>query len=207
MRGGRSPPLKPPPGHGHGHGPGAARPGKRGGAVRADYVPKDELAHVYAALMPANRLACQVAEHTGLRIGDVLALRTEQLCKGQRFTVREAKTGKSKRIYLPRKLHDDLMAQAGAAWVFPSPRDGTKHRTRQAVWADIKRAAKAFRLRQNVTPHSLRKVYAVEQWEETGDLAKVGKALNHEPAHPETTMIYAMARELYRRKFLGKKPI
>ena len=152
--------------------------------------------------MPANRLACQVAEHTGLRISDVLGLRTEQLRRGQRITVREAKTGKGKRIYLPRKLYDQLIAQAGEVWVFASPRDPVKHRTRQAIWADLRRAAKAFRLPQHVSPHSLRKIYAVEQWESSGgDLAEVGRRLNHDPAHPETTMIYAMARELYRRRY------
>lgn len=179
--------------------------------MTAEYVPKDELGHVYAALMPANRLACQVSEATGLRIGDVLALRTEQVRKGQRLTVKERKTGKSKRIYLPRKLHDEMMAQAGEAWVFASPRDPAKHRTRQAVWADLKRAAKAFRMPQNVAPHSLRKVYAVEEWEKTGDLDKVADALNHTHRYPATTMIYAMAAELYRRKygrkFSGKKSI
>lgn len=175
--------------------------------MKTDYVPKEELGHVYAALMPANRLVCQVSEATGLRVGDVLALRTEQLRKGQRFTVHEAKTGKSRRIYLSRKLYDDLRAQAGEVWVFPSRLDPQKHRTRQAVWRDLKRAAKAFRLPQNVAPHSLRKVYAVEEWERTGDLGRVGKALNHSPWHPETTMIYAMAAELYRRKFSSKKAI
>ena len=50
----------------------------------------------------------------------------------------------------------------------------------------------------------MRKVYAVEEWERTGDLGKVGRALNHTPAHPETTMIYAMARELYRRRYKGR---
>lgn len=170
----------------------------------SEYVSQEELGHVYAALMPANRLACQVSVATGLRIGDVLALRTEQLRKGQRFTVRESKTGKSRRIYIPRLLHSQLLAQAGEVWVFPSPRDPAKHRTRQAVWADIKRAAKAFRLPQNVAPHSMRKVYAVDEWERTGDLGKVGKALNHSPWHPETTMIYAMAQELYRRRYKGR---
>lgn len=167
----------------------------------AEFVPKDELGHVYAALMPANRLACQVSEATGLRIGDVLALRTEQLRKGQRITVRESKTGKSRRVYIRRDLWSQLLAQAGQEWVFEGRTDPAKHRTRQAVWADIKRAAKAFRLPQCVAPHSLRKVYAVGEWERTGDLGKVGKALNHSPWHPETTMIYAMAAELYRRKF------
>lgn len=167
----------------------------------SEYVPKEELGHIYAALMPANRLVCQVSEATGLRIGDVLALRTEQIVKGYRITVHESKTGKSRRVYIPRLLHAQLLAQAGETWVFAGARDPTKHRTRQAVWADIKRAARAFRLPQCVSPHSLRKVYAVREWEQSGDLGKVGKALNHEPTHPETTMIYAMARELYRRRY------
>lgn len=168
---------------------------------RSEYVPAEELGHVYAALMPSNRLACQVAEATGLRIGDVLALKTEQLRKGQRFTVCESKTGKKRRVYLPKKLHMEILAQSGKDWAFPSPRNPAKHRTRQTVWADLHRAAKAFRLPQVVSPHSLRKVYAVEQWEKTGDLGKVGQQLNHSPYHPETTMIYAMARELYRRRY------
>lgn len=161
----------------------------------------DELGHVYAAMMPANRLACQVSEHTGLRIGDVLALRTEQLRKGQRLTVQESKTGKTRRVYIPLRLHEQLLQQAGPTWVFESPRKPGQHRTRQAVWADIKRAGKAFRLPQNLAPHSLRKVYAVREWESSGDLAAVGKLLNHSPAHPETTMIYVMAAELYRRRY------
>lgn len=161
----------------------------------------DDLSHVYAALMPANRLACQVAEHTGLRIGDVLALRTEQLRQGQRLTVREAKTGKTRRVYIPQRLHEQLLQQAGDIWVFEGRYGPERHRTRQAVWADIKRAARAFRLPQNVAPHSLRKVYAVREWESSGDMAAVGKLLNHAPEHPETTMIYVMAAELYRRRY------
>lgn len=167
----------------------------------AEFVPKEELGHVYAALMPANRLVCQVSEATGLRVGDVLALRTEQVRKGQRFTVRENKTGKSRRVYIPRLLHSQLVEQAGVEWVFESPRNPARHRTRQTVWADVKRAARAFRLPQNISPHSLRKVYAVGEWERTGDLGKVGQQLNHSEYHPETTMIYAMAAELYRRKY------
>lgn len=173
--------------------------------MKTEYVPEEELGHVYAALMPGNRLACQVSEVTGLRIGDVLQLRTEQLRKGQRFTIREAKTGKSRRVYIPRLLHAQLLEQAGREWVFESPRDAAKHRTRQTVWADIKRAAKAFRLPQNVAPHSLRKVYAVREWESSGDLGKVALQLNHSAYHPETTMLYAMAAELYRRKY-GEQP-
>ena len=39
-----------------------------------NYLLKQQLDLVLASLMPANRLACEVALHTGLRISDVLAL-------------------------------------------------------------------------------------------------------------------------------------
>ncbi|MEG1578560.1 MAG: tyrosine-type recombinase/integrase, partial [Oscillospiraceae bacterium] len=66
------------------------------------------------------------------------------------------------------------------------------------VWADVKRAAKAFRLPQNIAPHSFRKVYAVELLEKYGDIERVKRALNHSSV--EVTMIYAMSDKLLRAK-------
>ena len=119
--------------------------------------------HVFAALTLGNRLACRVAVHTGLRIGDVLALRTEKF--RPQMWVTEAKTKKRRRVNLPKPLFEDVKAQVGVTWVFPSPRDPRKHRTRQAVWADVKRAARAFRMSQNVRVQSLTKRYAAAQLE------------------------------------------
>lgn len=154
--------------------------------------------HIFAALTPANRLVCRVAVHTGLRVGDVLALRAEKL--RPQMWVTEAKTGKRRRINLPKPLYEAVKAQAGEIWVFPSVRDPCKHRTRQAVWADVKRAAKAFRMPQNVGVHSLRKRYAVEQLERSkGNYARVQRLLNH--ADMATTMIYAMSYQLYLAKY------
>lgn len=154
--------------------------------------------HVFAALTPANRLVCQVAVHTGLRVGDVLALRSDKF--RPQMWVTEAKTGKRKRVNLPKPLFEMVKAQAGKIWVFSSARDPAKHRTRQAVWADVKRAAKAFRMPQNVGVHSLRKRYAVEQLERSGgNYGRVQRLLNH--ADMATTMIYAMSYQLYLAKY------
>ena len=60
--------------------------------MRADYIGQDMLGHVLAALMPANALALEVSAHTGLRIGDVLALKTADLKR--RMYVREEKSEK-----------------------------------------------------------------------------------------------------------------
>jgi integrase len=156
--------------------------------------------HVLAALTPSNRLVARVCLHTGLRVGDVVNLQTAQL-KGQ-FWVTEQKTKKRRRVNLPASLLSQLKAQAGPVWVFPGRRPGT-HRTRQAVWADVKRAARAFRLPQNVAPHSLRKIYAVELLKATGDARKVQKALNH--SDMATTLIYVMAYQIYLDKYGDRK--
>ena len=166
--------------------------------MTVEYLLKKEMEHVFAALMPANRLACRVAAHTGLRIGDVLALRTEKLAP--QMWVTEAKTGKRRRLNLPKGLYQELRKAAGPVWVFSGQRDPTRHRTRQAVWADVKRAARAFRFPQNVGVHSLRKRYAVQVLEHShGNFAKVQRVLNH--TDMATTMIYAMAYQLYREKY------
>ena len=156
--------------------------------MRTEYLLSREVDLVLAALMPQNRLVMRTALVTGLRVGDVLALKPERL--KPHFWVTEQKTGKKRQIGLPEPLLSDLVRNSGQYWVFPG-RDPKKHRTRQAVWKDVKRAAKAFRLPQNVGPHSARKVYAVELMKKYGDIQRVKRALNH--SSEAVTMIYAMA--------------
>lgn len=169
--------------------------------MTTEYLLHREMEHVLAALMPGNRLVCRVCVATGLRVGDVVQLRTEQLAR--QFWITETKTGKRRRVNLTDELLEQLRAQAGKVWVFPSPGHPERHRTRQAVWYDVKRASKAFRLPQNVGVHSLRKVYAVELLRlSKGDTGRVQRALNHSDA--ATTMIYAMAYEVYRAKYSNR---
>lgn len=169
--------------------------------MKTEYLLAQQVSHVLAALTPQNRLIARVCLHTGLRVGDVVALKTEAL--GLQFTVTEAKTKKRRKVGLPAALLAQIRAQAGPVWAFPG-RDPAKHKSRQAVWYDVKRAAKAFRLPQNVGPHSFRKVYAVELLERYGDIKRVQRALNH--GGVETTLIYAMADKLLVAR-LGKKAL
>lgn len=156
--------------------------------MKTEYLLNKEVDLVLSALTPENRIVMRTALATGLRISDVLSLRTEQL--KPHFWVTESKTGKRKQVGLPEPLLSDIKKQAGKDWAFPG-RTGQKPRTRQAVWKDVKRAAKAFRIPQNVGPHSARKVYAVELMQKYGDIDRVKKALNH--SNMATTMIYAAA--------------
>ena len=156
--------------------------------MKTEYLLSREVDNVLSALTPANALVMRVALHTGLRVGDVLNLKTGQLAP--RFWVTESKTGKRRQIGLPEPLLSDVKNQAGVFWVFQG-RSPEKHRSRQAVWKDVKRAAAAFRLPQNVGTHSARKCFAVDLLAKYGDINRVKRALNH--SSEAVTLIYAMA--------------
>ena len=156
--------------------------------MKTEYLLNREVELILAALTPPNRLVLRTALQTGLRISDVLELRPEQL--KPHCWVTEKKTGKRRQIGLPEPLLSDLKKASGSRWVFEG-RSPENHRTRQAVWKDMKRAAKAFRLPANIGPHSARKVYAVELLRKYGDIDRVRRALNH---NSETvTLLYALA--------------
>lgn len=163
--------------------------------MRTDYLIKREAEHLLAALTPPNRLALRVSLATGLRISDVLEIKSAEL--GKRMTVKERKTAKTRRIYIPDELYMQMLGIAGKVWVFEGRSDYKKHRTRQAVWKDIKRVAKIFRLPENIAPHTMRKIFAVEAFAKSKDLKHVQRLLNH--SNEGITMLYAMADVLTQR--------
>lgn len=168
--------------------------------MKTEYLLNEQVERVLSALTPENRLVMRVCLHNGLRVGDALGLKTAQLAP--RFWITEQKTGKRRVVGLPEPLLSELRRQAGQTWVFENRVNPERHRTRQAVWADVKRAAKAFRLPQNVGTHSARKVYAVDLMRRYGDIERVRRALNH--SNESVTMIYALADQLLTQR--AKKP-
>lgn len=168
--------------------------------MTTEYLYQRELDRVLAALMPQNQLIVRVMLHTGMRLSDALNLRSEGLSTSGWYM--EAKTGKKRRYGLPRALYEAIMEQAGPEWAFPGRKPGT-HKTRQAVWKDIKRASIAFRLPQNVGAHSMRKIYAVRLLEKYGTIERVRQNLNHSSA--SVTAIYAMADIILERKLKERK--
>lgn len=168
--------------------------------MQTEYLLHREVELILSALTETNRLVMRTCLQTGLRVGDVLALTPERL--KPHFWVTEQKTGKARQVGLPEPLLSDLKNHAGKWWVFPG-RNPRKHHTRQAVWKDVKRAAAAFRLPQNVGPHSARKVYAVDLMHRYGDIERVRRALNH--GSDTVTMIYAMADAQLRAKYKRRR--
>lgn len=161
--------------------------------MRSEWVSDEIISHVLAALMPSNQLAIETSLRYGMRIGDVLSMRRIDVEKGS-FTYKEEKTGKRRRIKLSQSFQLRLLGQSGRIFVFEHRLDVKKHRTRQAVYKDIKRAAKAFRVSERLSPHSARKIYAVDCFKKYGDIKKVQSLLNHDSE--AVTMIYALADNL-----------
>lgn len=170
----------------------------------ASYVNDDVLGHILFSLTELNRLACIVSLTTGLRIDDVLSLRREQVEKG-RFTVKEKKTGKSRRISIGENLREQLLSVSGKNYIFEHRYDPTRHRTRQAVYNDLQRVSRFYRLPTalQVSPHTMRKVYAVRTYRRTCSVSQVQRLLSHDSE--AVTMLYAMADLLTAQRVKGNK--
>lgn len=162
--------------------------------ARTSYATRVQMGHILAALMPTNALIVRVCMKTGLRISDVLALKT---CTFKpRQTIREQKTGKSRRVEWGQSLYQEMLAQAGAIWVFEGRTDPKRHRTRQAVYKDVKHAEAVYKRSgtlshsQTIGTHTARKIAAVRAYQR-GGLKAAQKMLNH--ADPAITLLYALA--------------
>lgn len=156
--------------------------------MRADYVTPTIYNKIYHLMQYENALALRVSLETGMRIGDVLALKPMQL-DNNCITYTAQKTGKSGKKLISADLSRRLKKISDKKFIFPG-RSGEKPRTRQAVWKDVKKASKKLKLAENLSCHSARKTYAVELFHNEG-LPKVQRELQHDRL--DTTMLYAFA--------------
>lgn len=158
--------------------------------IRVEGLSSDELRRNFErALSLRWRLVWDVGVATGLRISDVLSLKTEQL--GERKTtlsVREIKTGKLRKVKLPVTLASDLRSFAGEVWVFESPVKKGRPLSRSGAYRGVRRAAYASGIETPVGTHSARKTYAQELYDSTGDAEAVRRELKHNSIG--TTMLY-----------------
>lgn len=138
-----------------------------------------------------NTLVLRVSLETGMRIGDILKLTPRDL-KGRTITYTAEKTGKRGKAVVTQGLANRLREISGEHYIFPKRGDSSDHRRRQTVWKDVKRAVAALRAAgvidsENISPHSARKTFAVEDMEKHGIL-HTQRALQH--SNKITTSIY-----------------
>lgn len=157
--------------------------------MKSQYIEPQELEKLRSVSAEEAWLPLWVSLETGLRIGDVVKLRKANL-KPDGLHYKAQKTGKNGVARISADLRRELAAKRGK-WLFPSPYKAGKHITRQCAWARIKAACERAGVEpKGVSPHSLRKVFAVELYREKGFRA-VKEALQHNSA--ATTEIYSFA--------------
>lgn len=160
--------------------------------MRSKFINHEDLQKLSAGLSGDEWLPLRLSLVTGLRIGDVLKAKASDITKknGEFFLKYVAeKTGKKGKARLPEALAQRLKkGKAKHDFLFPSY-GKSGHLTRQAAWQRMKRAAETAGLDKNgLSPHSLRKVYAVHLRHEKG-LEAVREALQH--GSDEVSRIYA----------------
>lgn len=141
-----------------------------------------------------NALAARVSLETGMRIGDVVRMKPDQLA-GRTISFTADKTGKKGKAVITQDLANRLRAISGDEYIFSGRSNG--HRTRQTVWRDVTRAAEALRAagiigEANITPHSARKTFAVTDAEQHG-IKHTQQALQHSSI--ETTKLYVFSEK------------
>lgn len=156
--------------------------------MTTDYLPLEDFKRLFPYLTYDNYLAIRVSLETGLRIGDVVALRTADL-QGDVLKYTASKTGKPGKAKLSKDLAEKLRRYAGTEFVFSSS-SKLGHRTRQAVWKNIKQAAQACGFTVNVAPHSARKTFAVKVAKQQG-FAAAQRALQHDSAAVTGLYVYS----------------
>ena len=149
---------------------------------------KSEIERVRECLAPAEWLPLWLSLETGLRVGDVVGLRVSDV-KPDGIHYKAQKTGKKGIAKISDRLRKALPTRG--KWLFPSPRKPGKHLPRQAVWARVKAAGKRAGVAlEGLSPHTMRKAFAVEVYREKGFKA-VQEALQHN--NSATTEIYSFS--------------
>lgn len=166
---------------------------------RSSFIDVDSLQEIFKRLQPINRVVCEFCLYSGFRIDDVLSMHTADIVRAVDnnywLCLNERKTGKSRSVRINKEIVGRLLSISGTVFVFECNRDIYKHRCRQTVYRDFKKAAAdVLGADTSASVHSLRKCYAVNLFRETGDLFKVQRDMNHSSIG--TTALYAMADKL-----------
>lgn len=167
--------------------------------MRAKYIDKNTVQKLRGAVGTEEWLPLRISLETGLRIGDCVDLLFGQVYKSQGKPVIRTtaqKTRKTGTFPISESLYKILLrlrkrrAAKRTDFIFPSYGQ-SGHLTRQAAWARMKRACKRLGINPDgVSPHSLRKCFAVALMREHG-LEAVRRALQH--SNDAVTRVYAYA--------------
>ena len=156
--------------------------------MKSRFIDEVEIKKLRKASSEETFLPLLLSLETGLRIGDVVSLKVKDM-KPDGVHYVAAKTKKEGVAPVSHYIRQKLPKRG--KWLFPSPYKVGKHITRQAAWDRMKKAGKRAGLDlEGLSPHALRKAFAVELYREKGFKA-VQEALQH--TYASTAEIYAFA--------------
>lgn len=134
---------------------------------------------------PKAWLIAKVIAGTGVRVSELIELKTEDIDKGYCDIV--GKGNKQRRIYFPNKLVKQIKGKCGKEYIIEN-RYGLKISTR-GVSAILKTAGeKAGIAKEVMHPHSFRHYFAKQFMKKTQDISLLGDLLGH--SNIATTAIY-----------------
>lgn len=127
-----------------------------------------------------NLLLFNIGINTGLRIGDIVRLRIEDVKGRSSIVIREGKTKKARTVYLNAIMADiaDYLAdKESEGWLFPS-RKGDKHITTTQAYRILAEAGERCGY-DYVGSHTLRKTFGYHYYQRTKDVATLMEIFNH----------------------------
>lgn len=125
--------------------------------------------------------------YTGLRISDILQFRVRDIREiegniKEYFYIREGKTGKEKRMKIPKDLKyilgDFVKGKLDYEYLFLSKKGNNKPISRQQAYRILNDAAKRFGL-ESIGCHTLRKTFGYQLYQRTHDGITIKEILNH----------------------------
>lgn len=168
---------------------------ERSGFMRVYNIVDEEKKQYFVNLLNYEyRLIYRLGCSTGLRISDIVQMKKNRLDLKEP-TIKEQKTGKSKRIYIPKKLRDELKrySKANKEYIFESVTSASGHITRQAVWKQFKKCAKIAGIEENIGTHTMRKNHAQKLLKKGKGYKYIKNKLNHSSL--ADTLLYLITEE------------
>ena len=126
--------------------------------------------------------------NTGLRIGDLLKLKTAELKGKKTIQLKESKTSKARKVYLD-SIYDEVQEYIAAnpsEWMFPS-RKGDKSISATQAYRKLVHAGEMADLK-SIGTHTMRKTFGYWHYQTHDNLAQLQSILNHSSS--EITLRY-----------------
>lgn len=144
-------------------------------------------------------LICKVIASTGVRVSELISLKTNDIQKGYVDIV--GKGGKSRRIYFPQALLEEIKEDCGNNYLIEN-RYGKQMTTRGVSQLLINVSEKAGIPKEVMHPHSFRHFFAKQFLKNKNDISLLGDLLGH--SNISTTAIYTRMTSEEQQKEIDK---